>query len=236
MDAPGCSRTQTLPWAMFTGLIEHLGVVVSVAPAPSGAGWQGSGGGVRLVVRPEAPSGAVAAARVGDSIAIDGCCLTLAEPVTPDGAMAFIAISQTLGLTTLGGLEPGDRVHMETAATLATLLGGHLVQGHVDGVGVVEQIETDGQWRVRIRPPALLMEYLAPQGSICVAGVSLTIAKIEQPRGGGWFEVALIPTTLAKTTLGMLKAGSRVNLECDAIAKQVVFWLRHHARGGSGAS
>jgi riboflavin synthase len=139
--------------------------------------------------------------------------------------LAFDVVAQTLALTTLGGLAPGQRVHLEPSATLATLLGGHLVQGHVDGVGTVASVRTSGEWRARITPPAHLMEYLAPQGSIAVQGVSLTLAAIAPPREA-WFEIALIPTTLAKTTLGELRGGSRVNLECDVIAKHVVHWLK----------
>lgn len=202
---------------MFTGLIEFMGRVEARHPTPAGQ---------RLVID---ISGWSHVPSHGESIAVQGCCLTVAEvpaPTAPHRQVAFDVIPETLDKTTLGVLEPGSRVHLEASATLATLLGGHLVQGHVDGVGVVESVQTEGQWRVRVRPSSELMEYLAPKGSVCVEGVSLTIADLSA--SDGWFEIALIPTTLEKTTLGGLKAGSRVNLECDAIAKTVVHWLRHY--------
>lgn len=199
---------------MFTGLIEHLGVVESVQPSSAGA---------RLLIRasrwPHTPT-------VGESIAVDGCCLTLAaDPAAQGGAFAFDVIPESLAKTTLGGVLAGAGVHLEPSATLATLLGGHLVQGHVDGVGRVLRIDTTGQWRVRIAPPTELMAYFAPKGSVCVQGVSLTIAELSPKEG--WFEIALIPTTLDKTTLGGLRVGDGVNIECDAIAKTVVHYLRH---------
>jgi len=200
--------------SVFTGLIEHLGVVESVQP---------SAAGLRLLIRaprwPHTPT-------VGESIAVDGCCLTLAaDPTTQGGNFAFDVIPESLSKTTLGGLVAGARVHLEPSATLATLLGGHLVQGHVDAVGHVLRVETNGQWRVRIAPPRKLMAYFAPKGSVCVQGVSLTIADVSPTEG--WFEIALIPTTLDKTTLGGLRLGNGVNIECDAIAKTVVHYLRH---------
>jgi riboflavin synthase len=139
----------------------------------------------------------------------------------------FDVVPETLDKTTIGELTPGRRVHLEHSATPSTLLGGHVVQGHVDGVGVVESIVTDGEWRVRLRPPRELMEYVAPKGSIALDGVSLTIAALDA--GEGWFEVALIPTTLEKTTLAEWRPGSRCNLEMDAFAKMAVHWLKHFA-------
>jgi riboflavin synthase alpha subunit len=238
---------------MFTGIIEVLGRVLAVAP--TGA----EGQALRLTIRAQwSPSGPRwTDLAVGESIAVDGCCLTLAAPATDaesggDGVtLAFDAVPQTLALTTLGRLRPGQRVHLERSATLATLLGGHLVQGHVDGVGTVLRVQRTDDWRVRIAPPAHLLPYLAPKGSITLAGVSLTLAEVAPPRApasspalptantgcasggdsggdaGGWFEVALIPTTLAKTTLADLREGDGVNLEADAIAKTVVHYLRH---------
>lgn len=203
---------------MFTGLIEFMGRVAARHPSPAGE---------RLVID---VSGWSHTPTHGESIAVQGCCLTAAEVPQPGAEprhVAFDVIPETLAKTTLGMLEPGSRVHLEASATLATLLGGHLVQGHVDGVGSVESVLTEGQWRVRIQTPAALMEYMAPKGSVCLEGVSLTIADVSP--GEAWFEVALIPTTLEKTTLGGLRKGSKVNLECDAIAKTVVHWLRHYA-------
>ncbi len=203
---------------MFTGLIEHMGVVRSRGVSTSGE---------RLVVD---PSGWEHVPRVGDSVAVNGCCLTVVTDLsTSRGMLEFDVVPETLAKTTLGGLTVGQRVNLEHAATLATLLGGHLVQGHVDGVGRVVSVRKDGEWRVRIEVAADLAEYFAPKGSVCVDGVSLTVAALSGGEStSAWFEVALIPTTLEKTTLQSLAVGSRVNVECDAIGKQVVHWLRVH--------
>lgn len=203
---------------MFTGLVQAVGRVASV---------EARGAGVRLRVD---PMGWGYAPGLGESISVSGCCLTVAGLEGGPGGKtwAFDAVPETLAKTTLGGLAAGSRVNLEHAATPTTLLGGHVVQGHVDGVGVVETVLTEGEWRVRVRPPAGLMEYMTPKGSVCVEGVSLTLARVE-PRE--WFEVALIPVTLEKTTLGELRAGSRVNVEADVFAKTVVNWLRVYGKG-----
>ena len=201
---------------MFTGIVQARGRVESVGP---------SAAGVRLVIDPG--SWDHAAAR-GDSICVSGCCLTVAQE-PPSARLCFDAIPQTLRMTTLGTLAPGDAVNLERALTAASLLGGHFVQGHVDGVGEVLGVQRDaGEHRVRVRPSEAVLRYLAPKGSVCVDGVSLTIAELDAP--GGWFEVALIPTTLEVTTLGSLGEGSRVNLEADMIAKTVVHHLEHFGR------
>lgn len=206
---------------MFTGLIEAVGRIVRCEPVPAGR---------RLLVDPGAwPH----RPRRGDSIAISGCCLTVAEEPAPGGPLAFDVIPETLAKTVLGGFAPGDRVNLEHAATLASFLDGHVVQGHVDGVASVALVSTAAEWRVRLTPPAALMEYIIPKGSIAIDGVSLTVAGLSPQEG--WFEVALIPTTLEKTTLGDLRAGSRCNIECDAMSKTVVHWLRHYAGGRGGA-
>jgi riboflavin synthase alpha subunit len=129
--------------------------------------------------------------------------------------------------TTLGDLQPAARVHLERSCTPTTLLGGHLVQGHVDAVATVAAVTEHPQWRIRIAPPPHLMPYITPRGSICVAGVSLTIAELSVPEN--WFEVALIPDTLARTTLGALTPGDGVNLECDAMVKALIHWQQHYA-------
>jgi riboflavin synthase len=149
----------------------------------------------------------------------------MAAPPASTGLWAFDVVPETLSKTSLGRLRAGAAVNLEHAATPTTLMGGHVVQGHVDGVGVVESVVTEGEYRVRVRPPAGLMEYMTPKGSICVEGVSLTLAAVE-PRE--WFEVALIPVTLEKTTLGSLRAGDPVNLEADVFAKTIVHWLKHY--------
>jgi riboflavin synthase len=158
-------------------------------------------------------------AGVGESIAIDGCCLTVAA--REGRVLVFDAIHETLAKTTLGDRGPGDRVHLEHGATPDTLLGGHVVQGHVDGVAGLVEVFRDADVRVRFAPPRELMRFVSPKGSICVNGVSLTVAGL----AGGWFEVALIPTTLEVTTLGGLGVGDRVNVEMDAINKMVVGYL-----------
>lgn len=206
---------------MFTGLIHHLGRVESLDATPEG---------VRLRIRPDAWA---APAEPGDSIAIDGVCLTLAEPPA-DGVFAFDAIPETMRVTALGDLRAGDRVHLEASATPTTLLGGHLVQGHVDGVAEVVSVVSEGEWRVRLRTPSGLEALMVPKGSVTLAGVSLTIAAVDAARGA-WFEVALIPTTLEKTKLGDWQPGTRVNVESDVIARTVAHQLRFIAGAGASA-
>ncbi|MEQ8316527.1 MAG: riboflavin synthase [Phycisphaerales bacterium] len=209
---------------MYTGLIHSVGrVLQSVA----------SDAGTRLVVA--APTNLLAEPDPipGESINIDGCCLSLVESEPgkdehgPHLAVAFDVTHQTLDNTTLGGLKSGDRVHLERSCTPTTLLGGHLVQGHVDAVAKVIDVVEQPQWRIRIEPPPRLMPYVSPRGSICVSGVSLTIAELSVH--DGWFEVALIPDTLTRTTLGDLKPGDGVNLECDCMVKALVHWQTHYA-------
>lgn len=205
---------------MFTGLVEAMGVVRSVGPSPAG---------VRLGID---PGSWAYRASAGDSVAVNGCCLTVVNHPAVGGELLFDAIPETLSKTTLGGLKVGSPVNLEHAATASTLLGGHLVQGHVDGTASVESVVTRGEWRVRLAPPADLMQYIVPKGSVTVEGVSLTVAAVDPAQG--WFEVALIPTTLEKTTLKGLASGARCNIECDAMAKTVVHWLRHYSGGVRG--
>ena len=205
---------------MYTGLIHSLGRVLSNHPTDAGR---------RLVIAVPRALLAEPGPMPGESINIDGCCLSLVESEEEREhlAAAFDATPQTLANTTLGGLVEGDRVHLERSCTPQTLLGGHVVQGHVDGVARVTDVVEEPQWRLRIAPPPHLMAYVSPRGSICVAGVSLTIAELSVE--DGWFEVALIPDTLARTTLGDLHAGDGVNLECDCLVKALVHWQRHYA-------
>ncbi len=202
---------------MFTGIVQHRGLVAEI---------QSTDFGCRLAVDsrqwPHRPA-------PGESIAVNGCCLTSTaptdhpEPSSGDDLLRFDVTHQTLGLTTLGELVAGDPVNLEPAVTATTLLGGHVVQGHIDGVGVVAAVESTGSdRRMRIEPPQELMEYVIPRGSIAVDGVSLTVAEV----GESFFEVALIPTTLDLTTLGQAEQGQRVNLETDYLVKTVVHWLR----------
>ena len=191
---------------MFTGIVRELGTVTAVAAGPEG-------GGLRLEL--DAP-GTSAAAALGDSVAIDGCCLTVVANAT--GRLAFDAVPETLARTTLGRLVAGDRVNLEPALRAGEPVGGHYVQGHVDGLGTVGSLEPEGEGsRLTVEAPAELFRYCVEKGSIAVHGVSLTIAALE-PDG---FAVALVPHTLAATTLGTLAPGAPVNLEVDVLAKYV---------------
>lgn len=208
---------------MFTGLIQALGSVAEIRSTPRGN---------RLVIDPRGwdhrPS-------LGDSIAVNGCCLTVAEGTLDSAiprALAFDVIPETLRMTGLGSLRDGSLVNLEHSVTPTTLMGGHMVQGHVDGIGVIESVQTVGEWRIRVRPPVALMELMIPKGSVCVDGVSLTLAAVDP--ASGTFDIALIPTTLAKTTLGQAKVGDHCNLETDMIARTVVHWMRHHSGPGRG--
>ena len=197
---------------MFTGLVQSVGRVAALSP---------SAGSVRLEVDPGEWRPRFEA---GESICVGGCCLTLVERPDENGPLRFDVIGETLARTTLGRLRQGSRVNLERSVTPQTLLGGHLVQGHVDGVGEVTRVSQGDEHRVRVTPPRELMEFVMPKGSVCVDGVSLTVAALDPIEG--WFEVALIPTTLELTTLGELVEGVSVNLECDIVAKTLI----HHAR------
>jgi len=203
---------------MFTGIIRHVGRVASVEATPAGK---------RLVID---PAGWDHVPSPGDSIACSGCCLTLARPVGDAGGMfVFDAIPETLDKTTLGGWEPGRGVNLEAAARVGDRLDGHIVQGHVDGVGTVERVDTADGWRVRVRVASEFGRYLVPKGSVTVDGVSLTLAAvggIKEPEP--WFEVALIPETLERTTLKDLVTGDGVNIECDITAKTVVHVVENY--------
>ncbi len=189
---------------MFTGIIRERGRV---------AGLDG-GDGVRHF-RIEAPATA-SALSVGDSVSVDGCCLTATE--VADGQFAVTAVPETISRTTLGGLAAGDEVNLETATRAGEPLGGHYVQGHVDGVGQIESVEPEEEGaRMRISAPPELLRYCVEKGSIAVGGVSLTISALDD----GAFEVALVPHTLEQTTLGRAQRGDGVNLEVDILAKYV---------------
>ena len=199
---------------MFTGIVEELGEVVGV---------EHLAGAARLTVRGPRVTADVAH---GDSIAVNGVCLT----VTAAAQSAFTAdvMAETLNRSALGALEPGSPVNLERSLRVGDRLGGHMVQGHVDGVGTVLSRVRDEHWDVvRIAVPPGLDRYLVEKGSVAVDGVSLTVSALggspgEQP----WFEVSLIPTTLAATTLGGLPTGGPVNLEADVIGKYVERMLR----------
>jgi riboflavin synthase len=157
-----------------------------------------------------------ARAGVGDSVAVDGCCLTVARR-TGD-VLEFNAVAETLRRTTLGGLAPGDRVNLEPALRVGDPMGGHWVQGHVDGVGEVTGIEAEGEAQnFTFAAPPEILRYAIEKGSVCVAGVGLTITALDD----AGFSVSLVPHTLAVTTLGALAVGDPVNLEADVLAKYV---------------
>ena len=189
---------------MFTGIVRERGRIGAL---------EGGEAGVR--VRVEAPATAAAAA-VGDSVAIGGVCLTVVD--TRDGVLAFDAVPETLRRTSLGSLAAGDAVNVEPALRAGEPLGGHVVQGHVDGVGRVRSVEQEGEGaRVWLDAPPDVLRYCVEKGSVAVDGASLTVAALDD----AGFSVALVPHTLAATTLGALAPGDRVNLEADVLAKYV---------------
>jgi riboflavin synthase len=194
---------------MFTGIIEELGTVERLETLSSGKG----GDAIRLTVRGPLVTGD---ASLGDSISVNGCCLTVA---TQEGE-TFTAdvMHETLAKTSLGALGPGTQVNLERAVTPTTRLGGHIVQGHVDGTGTVVRRTPSEHWElVEIALPGELERYLVAKGSITVDGISLTVVEV----GPESFTVSLIPETLARTTLGFKQPGDVVNLEVDVIAKYV---------------
>jgi riboflavin synthase len=197
---------------VFTGLVQAVARVVVNEPRS----W-----GRRLEL--DAGAWAHRPAR-GESIAVAGCCLTVVD-ADDAGRMCFDVISESIDKTRLGDVRPGDGLNLEHAVRADSLMGGHFVQGHVDGLGEVTAVADDPlDWRVTVAPPGDLMEYVTPKGSVSIDGVSLTIAAVAD----GAFEVALIPETLEVTTLGDLRAGDRVHLEMDMLAKTVVFWMRRY--------
>ncbi|HWB23488.1 MAG TPA: riboflavin synthase [Gaiellaceae bacterium] len=190
---------------MFTGIVREVGRVASI---------DGGADGVRIEI--EAPETAASGVAIGDSIAINGCCLTIVSAT--NGRLAFQAVPETLARTALKQLGSGSRVNLEAALRAGDPLGGHYVQGHVDGVGRVRRTEPEGDGkRIWIDAPADILRYVVEKGSITLEGVSLTIAGLDDEG----FAVALIPHTLAETTLDDLAAGDPVNLEVDVLAKYV---------------
>ena len=189
---------------MFTGLVETIGIVDAVRP---------EGPGVRLLIR----AGEVAAdAGHGDSIAVNGCCLTVVE--RNGDLLGFDAGSETLSRTNLGRLVAGSPVNLERSLKVGDRLGGHYVSGHIDAVGTLDRVKQEGAWAFYwLRVPQDLSRQMASKGSIAVDGVSLTLVDVEP----GLFSVALIPHTLEVTTLGKLIPGDAVNIETDILAKYV---------------
>jgi riboflavin synthase len=188
---------------MFTGLIQDVGTIESLDSASDGAR-------IRIAT---SLAGEIAP---GDSVAVDGVCLT--ATAAGEGGFETEAMNQTLAVSALSGLEAGDRVNLELAMRASDRLGGHIVQGHVDGVGTVVSVIEDGfARRLRVSLGPDLMRYAIEKGSIALSGASLTVAAL----GGEWVEVSLIPETLERTNLGSASAGDRLNVECDVVAKYV---------------
>jgi len=188
---------------MFTGIIQAVGKVVAMQP---------SGGDLRL--RIDTGKLALDDVALGDSICTNGVCLTVIE-LPGDGYWADVSV-ETLNFTTLGKLQPGARVNLEKALTPASRLGGHIVSGHVDGVGEVVSLQEDARSiRVAVDAPAELAKYIAHKGSICVDGTSLTVNAVK----GARFELNIIPQTMAETVFGEYRPGTPVNLEVDVIAR-----------------
>ena len=189
---------------MFTGIVEEIGTVRHIAPTPSGS---------RIEV---AASRAVERLAVDDSISVAGVCLTVIE--RDDRSFTADVVPETLSLTTLGSLTRGSRVNLERAATPTTALGGHFVQGHVDATTKMLEWQAEGEGaRLRFGLPKTLARYVVMKGFITLDGVSLTVARL----GKTFFDVALIPHTAERTTLGTLRPGGLVNLEVDVLAKYV---------------
>ena len=192
---------------MFTGIIETTSQVIGVSQGP---GFQ------RLTLASKWTDVAD-----GESIAVNGVCLTVAERVP--GEIGFDVVKETLSRTNLGMLAEGDAVHVERSLRAGDRISGHFVQGHVDGLAALVEQGTAGrdEWRLRLQCPEALAQYLTPKGSVTLDGVSLTIAAVEEDH----FEVALIPTTLQMTLLGRREVGWPFNFEADVLTKTVVAWL-----------
>ena len=191
---------------MFTGIVEKSVKVVGVAQGPKF---------VRLTLAADWPD-----VKLGESVAVNGVCLTIAEIAST--GIGFDVIAETLSRTNLGLLKPGDDAHVERAMRVGDRIDGHFVQGHVDGPAIlVSQVADEREWRLTVRPPIDLMRYVAPKGSVALDGVSLTVAAVSENS----LEVALIPTTVKLTTLAARAVGWPYNLEADVISKTVVHYL-----------
>jgi riboflavin synthase len=196
---------------MFTGLVEGLGTIIAV---------DGSASAIDLTLRPPAGLPEREQTAIGDSIALNGCCLTVVR--IADGSWTFQAGEETLSRTNLGRLKTGDQVNLERSLRPIDRLGGHFVQGHIDATGSVDAIEQDGEWTTMwFRVPPQLTRQMVSKGSIAVDGVSLTLVNVEADR----VSVALIPHTLHATTLGLRLAGDVVNIETDILGKYIEKFL-----------
>lgn len=205
---------------MFTGIIEELGEVLE---------WEPSADAARLTVR--APL-AVSDARHGDSISVSGVCLTVVDQ--GDDWFTADVMAETIRMSTLADARPGQRVNLERAAKVGDRIGGHIVQGHIDGTATVLSITDGSAWRVvRLSIAPDLARLVARKGSVALDGVSLTVSAVGDDDGTDWFEVSLIPETLQATTLGLRSVGDAVNVETDILARHVERMLApmaHHER------
>ena len=193
---------------MFTGIVEELGRVAAI---------EDQGDAIRLTI---GCGTVVSDAKLGDSIAVNGVCLTVAE--FDEAGFTADVMQESLDRTSLGGLDVGAPVNLERALAANARLGGHIVQGHVDGTGAIVSRTPGEHWEVvRISLPDALDRYIVEKGSIAVDGTSLTVSAVGGDDGARWFEVSFIPTTLADTVLGTLDAGATVNLEVDVVAKYI---------------
>jgi riboflavin synthase len=202
---------------MFTGIIEERGTITAVVP---------SSDALRLTVRGPL---SVSDARHGDSISVSGVCLTVVD--RSEDTFTADVMAQTLAMSTIGSLVEGAEVNLERAALVGDRLGGHIVQGHIDGTATVLSVSPGEAWSVlRFRLADDLAPLVVDKGSIAVSGVSLTVSAIGRDDEGEWFEVSLIPETLTATTLGALSPGDRVNIETDILARHVERLLSFGAR------
>jgi len=200
---------------MYTGIIQQVGIVHAIEKTDSG---------VRMAIDPRGWS---YQPKPGDSVANNGCCLTLVEPMDDsDGMMLFDAIPETLAKTTLGTWKVGQRINLERPLRMGDGLDGHQVQGHVDGTAAVALVDSSEGYRVRLTLDADLMRFMIPKGSICIDGISLTIAALDV--ADRWVEVALIPETLERTNLGDRAAGDLVNIEADVMVKTIVHTMKNY--------
>ena len=216
---------------MFTGIVEELGQVVALEHSAALEARS-----ARLSVRGPV---VVEATRTGDSISVNGCCLTVSE--LSDGVFVADVMAETLQRTGLGALAPGSRVNLERALRPGDRIGGHIVQGHVDTTGTLLARHHEERWDVlEISVPDELMGYVAVKGSIAIDGISLTVVDVVDSAGsegtGGRVTVSLIPETLRRTTLGLAQVGEAVNLEVDVMAKYIARYLSRYAPSGVSGS
>ena len=216
---------------MFTGIVEELGQVVALEHSAALEARS-----ARLSVRGPV---VVEGTRTGDSISVNGCCLTVSE--LSDGVFVADVMAETLQRTGLGALAPGSRVNLERALRPGDRMGGHIVQGHVDATGTLLARHHEERWDVlEVSVPDELMGYVAVKGSIAIDGISLTVVDVVDSAGsegtGGRVTVSLIPETLRRTTLGVAQVGEAVNLEVDVMAKYIARYLSRYAPSGVSGS